>query len=294
MPVLQLDISRKTSALTATTKTIAQELTTACTEYAPVPDSDPQVWFQPIYALKLMANIRAANKSLLENLYTSRSYETLTNPVAEGANLVALIDSAREADHAWPVFSAFWHELFVVKEDGTGKARPPVLFALDGLSSIMRVSDYRATNFDPIHSHDMVLVREFVNMLAGKTLLPNGGAVIGATSRNNAARNQSMELAINRQLERQAGVPEEKITPRDPYCRKYDERTDQILEGTGLEVIDVRGISKAEARSLMEYWAASGLLRAQVDETTVSEKWMTGGNGIIGEMERAGLLSLRL
>lgn len=266
----------------------AQELTTACTEYAPVPDSDPQLWFQPMYALKLMANIRAANRSLLENLYTTRSYESLTNPVAEGANLVALIDSAREQDHAWPVFSAFWYELLSVK------GRPPVLFALDGLGSIMRVSDYRATNFDLIHSHDLVLVRQFVDMLAGKTALPNGGAVVAATSRNNAARNPSMELAITRQLERQAGLPERRITRPDPYCRKYDARSDQVLEGTGWEGIDVHGISKAEARSLMEYWAASGLLRARVDETTVSEKWMTGGNGIIGEMERAGLLTLRM
>lgn len=241
-----------------------------------------------------MHSIRTANRRLLENLYTSRSYESLTNPVAEGANLVALIDSARESDQAWPVFSALKYELFEVKADGTGRPRPPILFALDGLSSIMRVSDYRAINFDLIHSHDLVLVQMFVDILSGKTPLPNGGAVIGATSRNNAARNASMELAINRQLERQAQVPEEKLTPRDPYCRKYDERTDQVMENTGLEVVNVRGISKAEARALMEYWAASGLLRAQVNEKTVSEKWITGGNGIIGEMERAGLLTLRL
>lgn len=241
-----------------------------------------------------MQSIRNANRSLLENHYTSRSYMELTNPVAKGANLVALIDSARESDHAWPVFNALWYELFSVKADDTGRQRPPILFALDGLSSIMRVSDYRATNFDLIHSHDLVFVRNFVNILSGKTPLPNGGAVIAATSRNNAARNASMELAITRQLERQARVPEEELSPRDPYSRKYDERTDQALENIGLDIINVRGIGKAEARSLMEYWAASGLLRAQVDEKTVSEKWMTGGNGIIGEMERAGLLSLRL
>lgn len=241
-----------------------------------------------------MQAIRKANQGLLKELYTSRSYEELTNPVAEGANLLALIDSAREADQAWSVFSALWYELFSVKEDGSGKPRPPILFTLDGLSSIMRVSDYRATNFDMIHSHDLVLVRNFVDILSGKIPLPNGGAVIAATARNNAARNASMELAINRQLERQQGISESELTPRDPYCRKYDEKTDQVLENRGLDVVNVRGINKAEARSLMEYWAASGLLRAQVDEKTVSEKWMTGGNGIIGEMEKAGLLSLRL
>lgn len=269
-------------------------MTTACTEYGAAPDTEPLVWFQPTYALKLMRSIRTANRRILENIYTTRSYESLTNPVAEGANLVALIDSARESDQAWPVFSALKYELFDVKADATGKPRPPILFALDGLSSIMRVSDYRAVNFDPIHSHDLLLVQMFVDALSGKVPFPNGGAVIGATSRNNAARNASMELAIARQLGRQAQVPEAELPPRDPYCRKYDARTDQVMEDTGLDVVNVRGIGKAEARALMEYWAASGLLRAQVDERTVSEKWMTGGNGIIGEMERAGLLSLRL
>lgn len=100
-----------------------------------------------------------------------------------------------------------------------------------------------------------------------------------------------MELAIDRQLARQADA---ELPPRDPYGRKYDARVDEVMEDTGLEVVNVKGISKPEARALMEYWAASGLLRAQVDETTVSEKWMTGGNGIIGEMERVGLLTLRL
>ena len=40
----------------------------------------------------------------------------------------------------------------------------------------------------------------------------------------------------------------------------------------------------------MEYWAQSGVLRAQVDERTVTEKWSLAGNGIIGEIERGALL----
>lgn len=268
------------------------ELTTACTEYAPIPDTQPQQWMQPIYALRLMASIKEANRAVLDNIYTTRSYEEFTNPVVEGASLITLIESAREADQAWPVFTALWHELFSVKADLDGQARPPVLFALDGLGYVMRTSDYRSQTFEPIHSHDIALVRMFTDLLSGKMALPNGGAVIGATCRSNAARNASMELAIARQLARQAG--DEELPPRDPYCRKYDPRVDEVMEDTGLHVLDVKGISKPEARALMEYWAASGLLRAQVDETIVSEKWMTGGNGIIGEMEKAGLLTLRV
>lgn len=270
----------------------AQELTTACTDYAPIPDTNPQQWMQSVYALKLMQNIRNANRAVLDRVYTTRSYEEFTNPVAQGATLNALIESARETDQAWPVFSALWHELTLKSESSP---RPPLLFALDGLAFTMRVSDYRSTTFEPIHSHDLAIVRMFTDLLSGRTALPSGGAVIGATCRSNSARNPSMELAINRQLARQRGAAaEEELPPRDPFGRLYDARTDGVMEGTGLSVLDVRAVTKPEARALMEYWAASGMLRATVDEREVTDKWQTGGNGIIGEMERAGLLSLRI
>lgn len=262
------------------------------TEYSPIPDTTPQQWMQPVYALRLMKAIMAANKGVLETIYTTRSYESFTNPVVEGATLNTLIESAREADQAWPVYSALWYELFSVAADGDGRKRPPILFALDGLAAVMRTSAYVNPAMERIHSHDLALVRGFVDVFSGRTPLPNGGAIVAATCRSNAARNASMELAIARQLVRQAGA--EDLPPRDPYSRKYDERVDQAMEDRGLHVVDVKGISKAEARALMEYWAASGLLRAKVDEKTVSEKWMTGGNGIIGEMERSGLLTLRV
>lgn len=270
-----------------------QDVTSACTEYAPIPDTNPQLYMQSVYALELMRKIRDANRAVLDTIYTTRSYETFTNPVAEGATLVTLIESAREPDQAWGVFTAFWYELFAVKADGDGTPRPPILFSLDGLAAVMRTSAYRSQAFEPVHSHDLAIVRMFVDVLSGRTPLPNGGAAIAATCRSNAARNPSMELAIARQLARQARGAAE-LPAKDPYGRKYDARVDEAMEDTGIEVVNVKGINKAEARSLMEYWAASGMLRAKVDEGTVSEKWMTGGNGIIAEMERAGLLSLRL
>lgn len=274
------------------TVSTAQELTTARTDYAPIPDTNPQQWMQSHYALNLMKRILTANRAVLDRIYTTRSYEDFTNPVAEGATLVTLIESAREPDQAWPVFTALWYELTSVKADADGTSRPPLLFALDGLHSVMGVSAYRNQSFEPIHSHDLAIVRMFVDILSGHHVLPNGGAAIAATARSNAARNPSMELAVARQLARQAGA--EELPPRDPYNGAYDARVDAALEDTGIQAVDVQGITKAEARALMEYWAASGLLRAEVDERTVSDKWMVGGNGIIGEMERAGLLTLRL
>lgn len=54
-------------------------------------------------------------------------------------------------------------------------------------------------------------------------------------------------------------------------------------------VLEVSGISKDEARSIMEYYAQSGLLRAKVDQRFVSEKWSMAGMGNIGELERVSV-----
>ena len=55
------------------------------------------------------------------------------------------------------------------------------------------------------------------------------------------------------------------------------------------KVMQVKGVSRAEARGLMEYWAASGLLRQKVDERVVQDQWTLSGNGVVGEIERAAL-----
>jgi len=61
-----------------------------------------------------------------------------------------------------------------------------------------------------------------------------------------------------------------------------------------VKVQEVQGLSKSEARSLMEYWAASGMLRTTVNEYSVSDKWTMAGGGIIAEMERATLYDNRM
>lgn len=243
---------------------------------------------QSAYALALLHKIRDANRHVLSKLYTTRSYEQFTNPVVLGASLTTLIDSAREAEQAWPVFAALWHELFAAKTP-----RQPVLLALDGLGHTMTMSKYLDTQARPIHSHDLGIIRMFLDVLSGATRLPNGGAVVAADSQSNVPRNASLELAIQQHLARQ--MEDVEVPEPDPWCRTYDPRVDAVLaEDKGIEVVGVEPVTKPEARSLMEYWAASGLLRSRVDEKSVTEKWMTGGGGVIAEMERAGLLTLRL
>ena len=160
--------------------------------------------------------------------------------------------------------------------------------ALDSLSFIMQNTQYRSADFQEIHAHDLAIVKHFTDYLGGKKSFPNGGAVLAATSRSHAPVSKSMELLIQQNIERQSEVA---ISARDPFEREYDLRAEATLHG--VNVLQLNGLSKHEARGLMEYWAQSGVLRQRVDERSVAEKWALAGNGIVGEIER-GALKMRI
>lgn len=261
---------------------------------------------QQVYALKLIQAIKKANERVLSKTFTRNAHPHLPQNIPANTPLLTLANVAKESEAAWPVFQSLWTEL-----TAQNVARPPILLSIDGLAHIMRTSDYRTPAFDLIHSHDLALVRLFANAFGGGLKLPAGGAVIGATSRSNAPRCPSLELAISRREAEQrieaattsskavagAGAEtttatEEVVPQRDPYFRGYDDRVEAVLRS--VEVLRVGAIDKSEARAVMEYWAASGMLRSVVDTKTVTEKWTLGGNGVLGEMERASLLTMRL
>ncbi|KAK3500562.1 mitochondrial ribosomal death-associated protein 3-domain-containing protein [Neurospora crassa] len=261
----------------------AQELTTAVTEYAPIENSP--LWTQPTYTLKLLQSFKRANEKVLSRMNTVYSHADLPQIIPVNSPLLQLINSAKEADGAWTVFQALWRELNAENVPG----RPPILFSLDGLAHIMKVSDYRNPAFELIHSHDLALVKLFTDCLSGATVMPNGGAVLGATTRGNSPRSASMELAIAQREAEKAG--EKEVPQRDPYSKKYDDRVEAVMKS--VEILRLKGVSKTEARGLLEYWAASGMLKKRVDESLVSEKWTLSGNGVVGEMERASLLTMK-
>ena len=268
---------------------IAQELTNASTDYAAIPDTNPVQYSQQAYALRTIQALRKANEPLLSSLKTVHTHPEVAQHFPIGSPLINLANSAKEADTAWSVLNALWRELTV-----KGEGRRPILLALDGLAHVMRKTDYRSPAYEPIHAHDLALVRRFVDALSGSgsgsaVTLPNGGAVIAATSRGNAPRVPSMDLALDQREAEQGGT---RVPRKDPYFKGYDDRVATPL--ASVQVMRIKGVSKAEARAVMEYWAASGLLRATVDEPTVTEKWTLGGNGILGEMERATLSTMRV
>jgi small subunit ribosomal protein S29 len=236
---------------------------------------------QPVYTVKFMQALYHTNQAVLSQHKVQLDHMQLPISVTRNMTLAALLNATKEPDFAWPVFQAFWKELLL-------PGRPPILFALDGLAHIMRMSEYRSPAFELIHSHDLGLLRIFANALGGKTPFANGAAILGVTSRSNAPLIPSMEKAIAQAVAARKG---EEAPTRDPFFRKYDERVFESLQG--VKVLDVQGVSKTEARALMEYWAASGLLRLRVDEKNVTEKWTMAGNGVVAEMERVALYDIR-
>ena len=81
-----------------------------------------------------------------------------------------------------------------------------------------------------------------------------------------------------------------KLPEWNPYEVK-DERVAKVME-SGMAVTKVEGLSKDEARSVMEYYARSGMMRGAVTEGLVSERWTLAGCGIVGELEK-GLVRAR-
>lgn len=236
---------------------------------------------QPVYTLKLLTNIYKANKNVLEGLELQKDWSQSTNQRGPGT-VADLLLSAKEAEWAWPTFNALWTEL-------TLPGRPPILFALDGLAHINKISDYKDPAFNSVHAHELTLIRTFVDALSGKTKLPNGGAIIAATAGNNTHFHPSQELVLKQLEAAKAGA---EIPGPEPYEKGHDNRVYDALKNTN--VMRVGNLDKEEARVLMEYWGSSGLLRSKVDQRTVWEKWALGGHGIVGEMERVSLFTMRM
>jgi small subunit ribosomal protein S29 len=253
----------------------------AMTEYSPIPGSSPRIYTQNTYVAKWLEQIAKANHKVLARRKVSKQH-TLPIVLQPDTSLARLAElGARDPEIAWVVFQAFWSEI-------TSDGCQPILMTLDGLNHAMKDSAYRSPEFELIHAHDLAIIKHFVDYLSGAKKLPNGGAVMAATTKGLHNPSYALSLAIKQQEERQAG---KEVTQRDPWT-KFDQRAYDSLQAAA--VMRLKGLSKAEARGLMDYWAASGLLRQRVDEGTVAERWIVAGNGIVGELERGALNVMRI
>ncbi|KAJ2894871.1 uncharacterized protein MKZ38_007120 [Zalerion maritima] len=263
-------------------QTLGYDLVISHLDYAPIPNSN--LWSLPTTIQGLLRQI--SGNSDLSKHKVVKSYPNLFPNQSPNLTLHGLANSGSSND-SWAVWQALWTELTEVP------GRPPILMCLDGFAHVMRMSKYRTKQFEPIHAHDLALIKTFCDLMAGKMVPVQGGAVIGALSMSNQPMVKSVEYAVQyKEAQQVLQLPEEELPKREPYCREYDERVDEVLREA--EILKVGGINKKEARAIMEYWAASGMYRHKVDERRVTETWSLGGHGIIGEMERASLRNSRI
>lgn len=205
---------------------------------------------------------------------------------------------------AWPVFQALWAELTAtsaaagLEKDFT--ARPPILVTVDGLSHWMQNSAYRSAQHELIHAHDLVFVRHFLDLLKPgqeKPTLPNGGALLYATSSSNCPSIHALDVALQQTAARHAGV--DPSSSEFPLPRAYSNADPRVLEAFNsprpqsekegmLNVQELGGLTRDETRGFLEYFARSGLLRETVSDEWAGEKWTLSGGGVIGELERLG------
>ncbi|KAL8719725.1 MAG: hypothetical protein Q9225_003295 [Loekoesia sp. 1 TL-2023] len=264
----------------------AQDITIGHTPYTPLPSSSPTQYIQPAYLSRLLRQISTANPHLSDlQLSQPPSQSTVPIPIPPNISLARLASlGASDPDIAYQIFDLLIKEILA-------PGRPPVFLGLDGLAHAMQPgTGYTAPNMKPIHPHDLVILNWYLSFLSWKADLPNGGIIMAATSQSNAPRVPALDVALS-QLEGDYTTRAGQVVPkkeRIPLMR-YDERVLQVLKGNKgkIDVQRLEGLSKEEARGLLEYWAKSGMVRERVSEGFVGEKWAVSGGGVVGELERA-------
>ena len=256
----------------------AKELILGNSSYAP--SSEAGLYNQPHFTAALLSQIAKANHTVLSKLRLSLDHK-LSIPVQSNISLDRFaMMGATDPELAPEIYAAFWKELTAKSGTGEGMKRPPVVFSVDGIAHVMKESAYMSADVTPIHAHDLSIVNHFFKLLSGKTALPNGGMVLATDSCSNKPTIPGFEHAIARNAALAKG---QQAPSWDPWV-KVDQRTIDVLKG--VDVWQIKGLSREEARSIMEYYAKSGMLRQIVNDNLVAEKWTLSGGGIIGELEK--------
>ncbi|KAJ5883881.1 uncharacterized protein N7473_010767 [Penicillium subrubescens] len=277
----------------------ARELVSGDTSYSPIEGTNPLQYVQPNAVSALLMRTVEANRQVLSSLNVSQKHTGLPSlkPSSTLEDLAKL--GFQDAAIAWPVFQALWTELTATAAapgmEKDFKARPPMLVTVDGIAHWMKESAYRASDFTPVHAHDLVFVKHFLSLLQnGQASLKNGGMVLYATSTSNNPSIYTLEVALDQLAARQAGTSPS--SPDYPSPEAYSGADARVLDlfkpTTGkepqFELQTLGGLTRDETRGYLEYFARSGLLREEVNETWVGEKWSLSGGGIIGELEKLG------
>lgn len=270
--------------------TQGQDITNGQTAYEP--DESGNLYIQPHYTANLLSTIAKANEAVLSTLQLSMEHD-LPIPVQSNISLSRFAElGARKPEIAHSIYVALMKELSAPSKPdaGEGQNRPPLFLGFDAIDHAMRLSEYLNADAAKIHAHDLALINDFARYMTGENALPNGGMILAAISESNRASSASLDWILDSKNGPQprfsphTGWKTEPIKEWSPYA-PFDERVGKMLKTA--EPLKVEGLSKAEAKGLMEYYARSGVYRHAVTERAVAEKWSVSGGGIVGALERA-------
>lgn len=259
-----------------------QDLANGQTSYHP--DDEGKLYVQPNYTANLLSSIAKANEPVLSTMQLREKHD-LPIPVQANISLSRFAElGARDPEVALPIFKALMRELILPTQpkEGEGQHRPPLLLGFDSIDHVMRPSKYLDSDAKPIHAHDLALVQIYSEFMTGARTLKNGGMVLAAISESNRASSPSLDHVLAQKHASQKG--KKNVTRWDAYA-PFDERVQEMMAKSVANKVE--GLTKAEAKGLMEYYAKSGLLRGDVTDRLVGEKWSLSGGGVIGELERA-------
>jgi small subunit ribosomal protein S29 len=274
---------------------IGRELTDAHAEYSPLPESNPVQFVQQTETARLLARIAEANQHVLSKLTLSTSHSL---PIAYDPSSTlyqfAMLGAATP-EIAWTVFAGLWSELTAKNDSTIAKygARPPILFTADNISHFFVPTLYQVLGKDDslqaIHPFDLLLPKLFVDHVSGKRTLPNGGMVLGAMSASDFRPCRALEIGVSLALAKQKALEQGENAPDVTRFWNQLERIDQRVldELTDINVLELKGVSKEQAKNMIEYWAMNGLVRNIVTPMFVSEKWTLSGGGVVGELENS-------
>lgn len=269
------------------------------TAYTAIEGTNPPQYVQPNATSALLKRTVEANEDVLAGLRVSQRHAALTGltPSSTLEDLAKL--GFQDAAISWPVFQALWAELTATSPaagfEKNFQPRPPMLVAVDGLAHWMGESAYRASDFTPVHAHDLVFVKHFISLLKdGEASLKNGAMLLYATSTSNNPSNYTLEIGLEQLAARRNGISPS--SPDYPSPEAFSNADPRVLElfrptnkaSSALEIQTLGGLTRDETRGYLEYFARSGILREIINETWVSEKWSMSGGGIIGELEKLG------
>ena len=241
------------------------------------------MYIQPHLTQLLLTRAAYSNDSVLANL-------SLKNPLPPSIRLrksATLKDLAvlGADDHtiAYPVWQAFWREL-------NASGRPPILLAVDGADHWMGPTKYRGPDYEVLHAHQFALIKQFTELLFSRTPLANGGMVLFSTSGSNTPSYPTFNLLMNQLRARQAGVA--LTAPEFPMPKPFSRPDTRVLDlfagSEDVRLLDVQGLSTAEVKGLLEYFAHSGLVQDHITESKVAEYRALSGGGLVGELARLG------